>query len=403
MKWRQQYALTAEKAQLLASDFVRALESGINQNTTQSLFNQTLNHSFSSPQNIITLIPAYKPQFIAELLHGLMSQTYKPAKVIISDDSPNNEITRLFNQAPFQAIAHKLNFQVIIGPKKGAMSNVVHLLNIWEESSPLVHILFDDDVIYPTFYHQHILAHQQKNIGVSISYRWLANENGSPESVSLAPNFVSKSTQSIDSYNHQQLFASIIPNCNNWLGEFSNSVFSRDCVGKYRDSMLQNIPYYGLGDIGVFLDISLTHDVALIKMHLGVFRKNAQQNSQNYDSAVFKCGRIAWIALALGAFKSGEISISQLQQCIKTTHKVVAHEYKNDATMQDFIQLFAEAKAEISEVDFANVIVGSTNFESIANFEAKFMQLWQTLLNCQDWLYAQQMKSKSPLLAERYD
>ena len=42
---------------------------------------------------ITTLIPAYKKEILGEILLGLARQTFRDFRVILSDDSPGDEIT----------------------------------------------------------------------------------------------------------------------------------------------------------------------------------------------------------------------------------------------------------------------------------------------------------------------
>ena len=134
---------------------------------------------------------------------------------------------------------------------------------------------------------------------------------------------------------------------------------------------MQDIPYYGLGDIGLFLQTSCSSNVALIKNYLGVFRQNPQQNSMNFESVAFKCGNIAWIALALAGFKSGNISANQLQQTVDTIKQPILVRYKNSQDMQGFIILI------------------NSHLAHTAKFEKKFIGLWNQFLTCDDWLFSQ--------------
>ena len=66
---------------------------------------------------ITTLIPAYKKDYLAELFLGLRHQTCKDFKVILSDDSPDDEITRLIRDGHYAALLSKLDLTVVRGPK----------------------------------------------------------------------------------------------------------------------------------------------------------------------------------------------------------------------------------------------------------------------------------------------
>ena len=328
---------------------------------------------------ITTLIPAYKHKYIVELLLSLTNQTYKQFRVIISDDSPNGEVTALLKLPELSKTLEKLNLEVIQGPRKGGMSNIVNLIDYWNGATPLVHFLFDDDLIYPTFYQTHCLAHSKENVGLSVSYRWYSNEYGYPIYASTVPSFISANENCIDLLNAQQLFSSTVPTCNNWLGEFSNAVLSSNSVHLFRKSTMQDISYFGLGDIGLFLQTSCSSNVALIKNYLGSFRQNPQQNSMNLESVALKAGHIAWIALALAGFKSGHISENQLQQTVDTIKEPIFARYKNSQDMQGFIIFLKTHTAHTAHT---------------AKFEKNFTELWNQFLTCDDWSFSQKQKNK---------
>jgi predicted O-linked N-acetylglucosamine transferase (SPINDLY family) len=361
----QQFGLSADTAQQLAAEFVAQLEA-------QPPQKDTIATGQAKPV-LATLVPAYKHAFIPQLLVSLATQSYPTGQIIISDDSPNGEVSKVIADPALAHIVQKLDITIIQGPKQGTMSNVVHLLEYWQQSSQLVHILFDDDILYPTFYAQHVQAHTQESIGASVSYRWFTNELGQPYAASAVPAFVQQSNHQIDFIGADELFSSVVPTCDNWLGEFSNTVFSADAVQLYKRSRMEDIAYYGLGDIGLLLEISLYTKVAVIKSHLGGFRQNAQQNTVNYDSPVFKCGTMAWVALALAAYKLGKINTQQLQHTVQMIQGAVLARFQQSADMQGFIQLF------------------NTHAADSAAFEQTFLPLWQQLLACKDWLHAQKI------------
>lgn len=361
----QQFGLSAETAQQLAAEFVAQLEA-------QPPQDNTIPAGQTKPV-LATLVPAYKHAFIPQLLVSLATQSYPTGQIIISDDSPNGEVSQVIADTALAHIVEKLDITIIQGPKQGTMSNVVHLLEYWQQSSQLVHILFDDDILYPTFYAEHVQAHVQQAIGASVSYRWFTNELGQPYAASAVPAFVQNSANQVDFMGADELFASVVPTCDNWLGEFSNTVFTADAVQLYKRSRMKDIAYYGLGDVGLLLEISLYAKVAVIKNYLGGFRQNAQQNTVNYDSPVFKCGTVAWVALALASYKLGKISAQQLQHTVQLIQGAVNARFQQSADMQGFIQLFNQHAPDT------------------AAFEQTFLPLWQQLLACKDWLRAQQI------------
>ena len=311
---------------------------------------------------ITTLIPAYKVQYIPELLSCLASQNYKKFRVIISDDSPNNEVTAVIRQLQMKGLASGLSLSIVEGPKKGAHANLLHLLKTWNNSSPLVHFLFDDDLIYPSFYQMHVTAHTNAKISASVSQRWVSDETGAPTHSAGLPEFIANSNHRIELLNADQLFQNTVPYCANWLGEFSNSIFSSAAISLFRAQTLSGIPYYGLGDIGLLLQASLSSDIAIIKEHLGVFRMNPHQNTGNLASVSFRCAYVAWIALTLASYDLGKVNKDQATQAIAGVSRTISEHFQGTEEMLRIGRLH-----EVFDV-------GS------AEFKSAFEELWHEML-----------------------
>lgn len=312
---------------------------------------------------ITTLIPAYKHQYLSDLLLSLANQTFKDFRVIISDDSPENQVIKTLNSPEFKGLVQKLDIRIIEGPKKGSMKNVLTLLDAWNHTTPMVHILFDDDYIFPSFYQLHTLAHMNENVGSSVSFRWVGDQNLLPTQTSKLPLFISQSSKRSDLVSSNQLFSTVIENCTNWLGEFSNAVFSANVIDLIRASKLADYSYYGLGDIGLFLQSSLNTNTIVIKDHLGVFRKNPFQNTGNLKSRSMQASYIAWIALALGSLKLGKVNDVQAEKCIRKISNLMAANFKGEKEVLSFAEL-----------------INQHNINSI-EFQTKFNYLWNIFLS----------------------
>ena len=349
----------------LSTTLATTLQNKIQQHNSEKQ-QRNLKVNFEKPPLITTLIPAYKSAFIFETLLSLTAQTYQFFEVIVSDDSPDQVITQLIASPEFSKLRDKLKLTVLQGPRQGGMSNILHLLNHCNDNG-LIHILMDDDLIYPRFYEKHIQAHLTSNISASVSYRWFCNQLGQPMWVSAVPEWVNNSQDRFMAINSSQLFNSVIPNCDNWLGEFSNSVFKPAAIRLYGRSRLENIAYYGLGDIGTLLEASLHGDLGLIKEYLGAFRQHDTQYSSQKNTKVFQCGVIAWVALALGAYRAQLLSADNLQ--------IVANRICNNLT-----QLYPDDKQ-------IHTIIQSLNMNTTSNeqFSNEFIQRWEKFIVCQDW------------------
>lgn len=356
----------------LSTTLATTLQNKIQQHNSEKQ-QRNLKVNFEKPPLITTLIPAYKSAFIFETLLSLTAQTYQFFEVIVSDDSPDQVITQLIDSPEFEKLRQKLKLTVLQGPRQGSMSNILHLLGQCNGNG-LIHILMDDDLIYPKFYEKHVEAHLQSDISVSVSYRWFCNQFGQPMGVSSVPSWVSNTQNSFMKINASQLFASVIPNCDNWLGELSNSVFKPDAISLFARTRLEKIAYYGLADIGCLLEASLQSDLGLIKEYLGAFRQHDSQFSAQHNSRVFQCGVIAWVALALGAYRAKQINSNTLQQVVEYICKSLMLRYPNDKLIFAMIQ--ALNKHDINSEKFA------------INFNLQ----WEEFINCKDWQAARSLR-----------
>lgn len=288
---------------------------------------------------LTTLVPAYKREHLADLFSGLRAQSWTDFRVVVSDDSPDSSIGDEFRRGRFDAWISRLDVTVIQGPRRGSFKNVQHLLRHWNMQTPLVHLHMDDDVLYPEFYRQHVMAHGSIPLGASVSQRWLIGPDSRPFAALPLPEVVDQQPHRVLSIGADALFATTVPACQNWLGEFSNTVLSLTAAQRLLDARLGGLSYYGLADIGVLLDVSQQLPIAFLRDHLGGFRSHPQQTTAQLQSTPLKCGYLAWAALALGAHAVGRIDEQQLRSALSITAGHCATRYPDDPVMGDFADL----------------------------------------------------------------
>ncbi|WP_322010891.1 glycosyltransferase family A protein [Paraburkholderia sp. J12] len=300
---------------------------------------------------ITTLIPAFKPQYLHDLLVALRHQTVRPERIIISDDSPDRAFRAAFESEPLRSQIADMNIEVIDGPRAGGIANCQHLLKAWNGSTPLAHLLFDDDVIYPDFYSFHAAVHATGAFDCSVSRRWTAIESGQPIGQLMRPDVVVQNQQRVLSLPADAAFMSTIPGCNNWLGEFSNAVFNQDGAKLLFDAKLAGISYEGLGDIGLFLAASLNKPLCYINDPLGYFRLSSQQISQQTSSHAGKLAVLAWAALAIAGCRVDKLSREQAVQCFRNVDALIALRNPGDADMAAFRTLMQELAGQVPSAE----------------------------------------------------
>ena len=283
---------------------------------------------------LTTLIPAYKKDYLAELFLGLRHQRFKDFRVILSDDSPGAEITAMIRDGQFQTLLAGLDVLVVRGPQNARLNHQA-LLDLWRGQTPLVHFHLDDDVIYPDFYQAHVDAHAGRRVAATISRRWLSASDGRPALSVPLPAFMATDERRVVEFGAEELFATTVAACENWLGELSNLVFCADGARHYPQPSAHGLNYYGLLDIGFLLEASRHMPLACVREHLGVFRQHAQQTTHNRRSHGARIAFLAWIAYALAAWQEGRIDAAQAVNAIAlASHRALQHLVDDEVVLE---------------------------------------------------------------------
>lgn len=317
--------------------------------------------------HVTTLIPAYKTKYLVELLTGLVTQTHKPQRVIVSDDSPNGEFSALL-QSPAMALAmRKLPIEIHTGPRAGAYENFKHLVRLWGNSTEFCHLLLDDDVLYPDFYMRHMMAHATGRHPCSISARWCSNERGQPVEGMPIPKAVWFSNDRTLLLDATVLFSTTLPDCQNWLGEFSNCVMRQDVAELLFKPEFGGVSYAGLWDLGAFLAASLIAPVAYIQDRLGAFRAGGEGHSGQMLGKHMKAAHLGYGALALGATRIGKLGAEPARQAYAGLHQALCNRYQDEPDVSPFIDVMrrlslGDATAEAEFLHLWNGFLASHKF-----------------------------------------
>ncbi|QDL56561.1 glycosyltransferase family 2 protein [Rhodoferax aquaticus] len=296
---------------------------------------------------ITTVVPAYKPQFLKYLLASLMQQTERPHQVIFSDDTEDLTFARALLLDPLKTALADLNVKVVQGPRKGAAANWRHCLQAWDVQTELVHVLCDDDYLFPQFYEQHRKAHESGRFSATVSRRYYADIDGvclqcalevPPEIASVGSRYLR-----IDA---ATLFPLVVPSCTNWLGEVSNMVMHREAATLLAFPSFDGIPFSGLEDIGSVLCASVQDPICYIAEHLGYFRMHPQQNTMQFTSRPVKLAVLAWGALAVIGRQRGLLNHKHAKVALAKSLFMAQEVFAADAEMKPFIDLIPAALAE---------------------------------------------------------
>ena len=315
---------------------------------------------------ITTLIPAYKKAHLAEALIGLRRQSIKDFKVIVSDDSPDDEITSLLREGSLKEAASGLDLEVVRGPKNGRR-NHQFLLTQWYGSTPFVHFHLDDDVIYPDFYRQHLEAHAGGPYSISVSRRWFGDVTAAPTQGVALPDCVAGSPLHVVPVDASTLFKTTVPTCTNWLGEFTNMLISADAALLWPLPPEEGISYYGWMDVGMLLTAVQQRPVAVIREHLSVFRRHPEQSTHRYHNHSGRVASLAWAVYAMQAWREQRISHRDAVAAIShTVMQCFKRHGEDDPVINEFYDIVQHEGVSLDRLIRA------------------FTPFWQTLLRSDD-------------------
>ena len=295
--------------------------------------------------DIVTLVPAFKPQYLPDLLNSLRLQTRPTRQIIFSDDSPDGAYRATLMSDALAPLRHGLQIECHEGPRRGGYPNMLHLLDLWAGRSALVHMLLDDDVIYPDFYERHLVAHASSHFSCTISRRWTASERGQPLAGQPVPAALVNVAHRLVSLDAAVVFMTTAAECTNWFGEFSNAVFRADAVTVMRQPRFEGVSYAGLWDLGAFMAASLQAPIGHLQDHLGYFRTGGAGNSGQVFGPYMKAAHLGYAALCIGGQRLGRYSQAQVFASLGAIARAMAQRYASQADMLPFIELLPRMAA----------------------------------------------------------
>jgi hypothetical protein len=307
--------------------------------------------------DIVTLVPAFKPQYLPDLLSSFRMQTRPPRQIIFSDDSPDGAYGTALMSEALEPLRRGLAIECHTGPRRGGYPNVLNLLDIWDGRSELVHVMLDDDGLYPEFYERHLVAHASANFSCTISRRWTAGERGQPITGQPVPPAVASSGHRLISLDADVVFMSTAAECKNWFGEFSNAIFRSEAVPVLKKPMFEGVSYGGLWDLGAFMAASLLAPIGHIQDHLGYFRTGGAGNSAQSFGPYMKAAHLGYAALCLGGRRLGRYSETQARQGFAIIAQAMAQRYGSQPDMHPFIELMPRLAQGVpgAEVEFVEI------------------------------------------------
>lgn len=219
-------------------------------------------------------IPAYKAAHFQECLTSAIAQTYRSCEIIVSDDSPGDDICR---------VCEKFSRYVkyVRNPKPGRLgrNNMDNLCRI--AKGEYLKFLFDDDMLHPFCVQYLVEALEEtasRNTLLAFSPRQIIDvENKEVELVNLFSAVVRTVIPG------KSIITRMASDLINPIGEYSTVLFRKrdviDAVGSPRLGEVEGEEWRGLGDVATWISLALKGDFVIHPATLSYFRVHEQSNS----------------------------------------------------------------------------------------------------------------------------
>lgn len=289
---------------------------------------------------ITTLVPAYRPDYLADVFRGLASQTYKDFRVVISDDSHEQEISKMIRSGVFSEYTKSLEITLIKGPRDEEKNHNALLL-YWSGLTPLAHVHHDDDYLFPNFYEKHVAAHLNEDILLSISGRFFAGSDGIPFAAPTIPEFLADALHRFKVVNSFELIRCLLVKTENCVGEVTNMVISSKAWKHNLVIPDTTHPYYGLTDVSLVIQCAKVGNIACTGERYGVYRIHKQQGTIAAKSDIlWIIPRLCWVAYCLQAWKEGYLGEKDCIAALESALRFCDRELRgNDTWLQLVVQL----------------------------------------------------------------
>ncbi|HAN46554.1 MAG TPA: family 2 glycosyl transferase [Cyanobacteria bacterium UBA8156] len=228
-------------------------------------------------------IPTYNgDRFLAEALTSAIAQTYRPYRILVSDDGSSDRTLVLVER--YRSIS-PVPFTVMPGPRQGMVANWNFCLRqALAGGADYIKFLFQDDVLLPTCLAEMVgLAETDPQIGLVCSRRHLLGENLSPQWEWLRD--LQKNWGAVPTVRAgRELFLHPAWLCppDNQIGE-PTAVLLRSTavqtVGEFDPQFRQYV------DLDYWWRVMLTHRMAWLDRPLVSFRVHAGQTTQRNQQA----------------------------------------------------------------------------------------------------------------------
>lgn len=274
------------------------------------------------------LIPAYRLRWLDLAIASALAQTVTDCEIIISDDSPSDDVAKLLLKWNDPRITYLRN------PHRGLIgTNRDHL--IANARGQYLKFLFDDDVLLPNSVEILLQLLENSRCGLAFHSRYVIDGDGR---VGSAPSYLQAGEQR--ELNRQDFFVNMIGNCSNLIGEPSNILMRADVLRSMRfPYTIQERRMGFLSDVALYANfMTQGHGIIGTAQFGSAFRIHGEQTSGQGFSG-FSAGVFEWELFRRWAAQNGHLSPQEFAQGIPRQMQMYHHYSKSHPELLDFIKI----------------------------------------------------------------
>lgn len=228
------------------------------------------------------LIPVYSSRFFEATLASALAQTFSDIEIIISDDTPNNDIENIVVRSAANRVKYIRNPQ-----RLGFHGNFAHCFTL--ALGRYIKFLNHDDLLHPECVAKMVAAFEKfgEQITLVAARRHIINEAGAslPDSAATLPLSNKDSIVKGKSFGDHLLMCSV-----NLVGEPSVGMFRKSDVPLQSGTLfrIQRQEYTCLADLVLWLRLLARGDMAYFAQPLSYIRMHGAQLQQS-DEVAARC------------------------------------------------------------------------------------------------------------------
>lgn len=247
------------------------------------------------------LIPAFKPDYLAQALESARGQTYTDIEILVGDDTQDGRLRPIVESVADPRIRY---FHHACG------NGLRNSQKLWERASGrYIKWLYDDDLLMPKSVEM-LVGALTLHPEAALAFHQRVVIDGDNKIVQIPPLLIADGETALLS--RRFLVEHMVAGVDNFIGEPSNVMMVRERIDP---SLLMRYRGHGLDyltDVAIYLSAAERRvPLVLVGGHYSCFRRHTEQNSAD-ASPILIAGFYEWEFMVRGEAGAGEISANML-------------------------------------------------------------------------------------------